>query len=201
MSASGTASASAAATCPPRSAARSTRQALALLDADPDTELIVLVGKPPAAEVEAALADAPPGCGTPVLFALLGPGRPDLTAAGRAGRWRPLGAGVAASRAAWPGAGATATRRGAPVCAALFSGGTLCDEAMVAGAAERSGRSRSNIPLRRSGSRVRRGRRRDAGHAMIDFGDDALTRRPAAPDDRPLAAARAARRAEAADPP
>ena len=45
--ASATASASVAATCPPRSAGRSTRAALALLDDDPATELVVLVSKPP----------------------------------------------------------------------------------------------------------------------------------------------------------
>ena len=55
-SASAPRSASAAATCPPRSAALSTREALRRLDADPAVELIVLVSKPPAAEVAAEIA-------------------------------------------------------------------------------------------------------------------------------------------------
>ncbi len=59
----------------------STRTALARLDADPDVELALLVSKPPADEVAAALTAYADGLGTPVLTALLGPGRPDLTAA------------------------------------------------------------------------------------------------------------------------
>src|SRR5204862_150235 len=59
----------------------SARQALRLLDADPGTDLVVLVGKPPAPEVEAVLAEVVADMRTPVLTALLGAGKPDLTAA------------------------------------------------------------------------------------------------------------------------
>ena len=54
----------------------------------------------------------------------------------------------------------------------FFSGGTLCDEAMVI-AAEQLGPIASNIPLEPDwalGSDLR-----SAGHLMIDFGDDRLT--------------------------
>ncbi len=60
---------------------RSARAALAALDADPATELIMVVSKPPAAEVAAELRGVAAGLATPVQFALIAPGEPDLTAA------------------------------------------------------------------------------------------------------------------------
>ena len=70
---------------------RSTRQALAALAADEATESILVVSKPPAPEVLADLEAYAAGLGTPVHWATLGAGRPDLTAAvetflGAAGR-------------------------------------------------------------------------------------------------------------------
>ncbi|MEV8632477.1 FdrA family protein [Streptosporangium sp. NPDC051023] len=59
----------------------STLRALAALDADPATELIVLISKPPAPEVEDVVRRAVGSLTTPVVTALLGPGRDDLTAA------------------------------------------------------------------------------------------------------------------------
>ena len=75
----------------------STRTALARLDADPDVELVLLVSKPPADEVAASLTTYAGGLATPVLTALLGPGRPDLTAGDRGGAApaRPRRTGVA----------------------------------------------------------------------------------------------------------
>lgn len=61
-------------------AGRSTRQALAALAADEGTERVVVVSKPPAPEVLADLEAYAAGLGTPVHWATLGPGRPDLTA-------------------------------------------------------------------------------------------------------------------------
>src|SRR5262249_45527440 len=52
---------------------RSARAALAALDADPGTELIIVVSKPPAAEVAAGLRDFAAGLATPVQFALVAP--------------------------------------------------------------------------------------------------------------------------------
>ncbi len=54
-----------------------------MLDADPGTELILVVSKPPAPQVAAELEALAATLGTPVRFALLGPDRPDLTAAAR----------------------------------------------------------------------------------------------------------------------
>jgi FdrA protein len=160
----------------------SARRALALLDADPDVDLIVVVSKPPAPGVEADLREVAAALRTPVQFALLGAGRPDLTEAARVaaeaagGTWRalpwwpdPLAGGASAGPLAVP-----RTRlRGA------FAGGTLCDEAMIV-AADVLGPVASNIPLPGA---VRLGpdlRTADDGtrpaHVMIDFGDDELTR-------------------------
>ncbi|GIH99723.1 FdrA family protein [Planobispora takensis] len=59
----------------------STLRALEALDADPATELIVLISKPPAPGVADAVRQAAGKLSTPVVTAFLGPGRDDLTAA------------------------------------------------------------------------------------------------------------------------
>ena len=61
-----------------------TREALRRLDDDPAVELIVLVSKPPADDVAAEIEEYAAGLSTPVEYALLGAGRPDLTAAAEA---------------------------------------------------------------------------------------------------------------------
>jgi FdrA protein len=53
-------------TCLPRSWGRSIRQALAALAADPSTESIIVVSKPPAAEVLVAVRDYAATLGKPV---------------------------------------------------------------------------------------------------------------------------------------
>lgn len=146
---------------------RSTRTALALLDDDPGTELIVVVSKPPAPAVAAALHEYADTLSTPVDFAFVAPGEPDLTAATEAALGL-LGMPVPAWPH-WPGPDES-VRPGS--VRGLFAGGTLCDEAMVI-ASQRLGSVRSNIPLRPEW-------RLDpdepsTGHTMIDFGDDRLT--------------------------
>jgi FdrA protein len=153
---------------------RSASQALRALASDPGTDLVVVVSKPPDADVAARLRAEADELGVDVVWALLGFGQPDLTSAAdavveRLGRpavtwptWDP------ASDGARPTGGAL---RG------LFVGGTLCDEAMVI-ASEALGQVRSNIPLRPEWSLDVDGSGRwDAGdaHAMVDFGDDRLT--------------------------
>jgi FdrA protein len=149
---------------------RSARTALAALDEDTGCELIVLLSKPPAPSVAAGIREYAATLATPVQFALLGQGQPDLTEAAQAAltaigqpvpdwpRWAPAGA---APRAAAGGL------RG------LFCGGTLCDEAMVI-AAGRLGPVYSNIPLRPDWL-IDPQRPAGTAHIMIDFGDDALT--------------------------
>lgn len=160
----------------------STLRALEALDADPATELIVLISKPPAPEVARTVREAVAKLETPVVTALLGPGQDDLTAAAE-NALRALGVAVPAWRS-WPApaspppddrpraggrdtGGAGAGRTGTDTEGAggsgggtragtlwgVYSGGTLCAEArLIAG----SGR-------------------------FTDFGDDAYTRGRAHP--------------------
>jgi FdrA protein len=181
---------------------RSARAALTALDADPSTELIVVVSKPPAADVAARLRQFADGLATPVQFALVGPGEPDLTAATETAL-RTLGLAVP-DWPSWPGR--TAPTQHAGALRGLFAGGTLCDEAMVI-ATERLGPIWSNTPLRpdlRVAPRVLTPAATAAGsaatrHVMIDFGDDELTVGRAHPMiDQALRLERLA--AEAADP-
>lgn len=178
---------------------RSARAALAALDEDPATELIVLVSKPPAAEVAAKLRADADGLTTPVQFAMIGSGQPDLTAAAEAALW-------ATGRSVpdwphWPGRGVptgsgTGPAPGSGSLRGLFAGGTLCDEAMVI-ASERLGAIYSNIPLRPQWRADPRSSA--AGHTMIDFGDDELTAgRPHPMIDQRMRLDRLA--AQAADP-
>ncbi|TDD71482.1 FdrA family protein, partial [Actinomadura darangshiensis] len=69
----------------PEVSGRSALSALAALDADPGTELIVLVSKPPAPQVLDLIREAARRLDTPVVFALPMAGEDDLTrAAGKA---------------------------------------------------------------------------------------------------------------------
>jgi FdrA protein len=138
------------------------------LDEDPSVEMIVVVSKPPADDVAEALQDLAGTFGTPVHFALLGEGQPDLTAAAEGvlealgkplPEWQTWGTGT--SR---PAAGGHL--RG------LFVGGTLCKESILI-ATKALGPVQSNIPL---SSELALGSDLAAdGHSMVDFGDDALT--------------------------
>jgi FdrA protein len=170
----------------------STLAALAALDADPATELIAIVSKPPAKQVADRVLQAAGACSTPVVTAFLGRGQPDLTQAA-AEVLRALGRDTPEPR--WWSA---PTERSGPyrVVRGLFAGGTLCDEAMGI-AAEALGPIRSNIPLEPEWALP--DDLRAPGHLMIDFGDDRLTQgRPHPMIDQTLRLERIA--AEAAHP-
>jgi FdrA protein len=194
---------------------RSTLAALAALDADPDTELILVISKPPDGAVAARVRERAAGLSTPVRFAFLGAGQPDLAAA-TADALHALGtdpppailprAVLAPAISQISGADApndpvpSARSREMPspggALRGLFSGGTLCDEAMVIASAA-LGPIASNIPLRPEWALPAGGPA--TGHSMIDFGDDAYTRgRPHPMIDNGLRLERLA--AEAADP-
>jgi FdrA protein len=152
----------------------STREALRRLDADPDVDLVVVVSKPPAAEVAGDLASYVDTLATPVELGLLGRGQRDLTAVAEAVLAR---LGHAAPE--WPVAGTrnTGVATG-PLLRGLFVGGTLCDESMLI-ATEVLGPIRSNIPL--SDELALGDELLVDDHVMIDFGDDALTQGRAHP--------------------
>lgn len=160
---------------------RSARQALAALAGDRGTELVVVVSKPPADQVAQALRADADRLGLAVVWALLGPGQPDLTAAAAQvlsalGRpvppWPTWSPPPPTPPPTGPGAGRGPALRG------LFVGGTLCEESMLI-AAQVLGPVRSNVPLRPDWAlEVDGSGRWDAGgaHAMVDFGSDELTR-------------------------
>jgi FdrA protein len=102
-----------------------TRTALARLDRDTGVELVVLISKPPADEVARELTAYTESLGTPVHLALLGPGRPDLTAATE-DVLRALGRDVPE----WPVRGSTRAATGSRLHG-LFVGGTTKQEAQV----------------------------------------------------------------------
>jgi FdrA protein len=145
-----------------------TLDALAALDADPATERVLLVSKPPAPSVQESVEAAAAELSVPVRSAVLSAETPDLTAAVE-GLLRDMGLDVPT----WP------SRPGPAVSAVpgatlkgLYSGGTLADEAMLL-AAPALGDIRSNTPLR---PELDLGTDLFArGHVVIDFGDDALT--------------------------
>ncbi len=126
-----------------------TREALRRLDADPAVELIVLVSKPPAEDVAAAIRAYADTLATPVELALLGAGRPDLTAVAESALER-LGHAVPS----WPVSGSASPGTAGTLLRGLFVGGTLAGEArLIATDALGPG----------------------AGHTFVDFGDDAYT--------------------------
>jgi FdrA protein len=145
----------------------STREALRRLDEDPAVSLVVLLSKPPAAEVAAAVTEYAGTLATPVTTALLGPGAPDLTASAEQVLAR---LGVRAP--AWPVHGTARPVSGGRFLRGLFVGGTLCDEAMLI-ATEALGPVKSNIPL--SPDQALPPSLTAEAHTFVDFGDDALT--------------------------
>ncbi len=171
---------------------RSTLTALDVLAADGATEVIVVIGKPPAPEVADAVAARAAAIDKPVIVRLLGQGDADLTSTAEAA--------VVAAAKSWAEPRwwlAPEERNGRyPYIRGLFSGGTLCEEAILV-AGSKIGPIRSNVPLDPDlalGSDLRAD-----GHVMIDFGDDRLTvGRPHPMIDWSLRAERI--RAEAADP-
>lgn len=148
----------------------STLAALRALDADPAVEVIAVVSKPPDPAVAERVRAAAAGCATPVVPAFTGPDGVDLeTAAGRV--LGVLGRDVPVPRS-WPARGGRRGRRPGRLVG-LFSGGTLCDEAMAIAAAT-LGPIASNVPLDPNWALPDD---LDAeGHLAIDFGDDRFTR-------------------------
>jgi FdrA protein len=151
---------------------RAASQALKALATDEATDLVVVVSKPPDADVAARLRAEAAELGVDVVWALLGFGQPDLTAAAAQ-----VVARLGLPEVTWPTWGSVSAGSSAGALRGLFVGGTLCDEAMVI-ASETLGEVRSNIPLRAEWALDVDGSGRwDAGaaHTMVDFGDDRLT--------------------------
>ncbi len=148
--------------------ARSSLDAMAMLDKHEGTSLVVMISKPPPADVAERVAAAAGALTTPSVVGFLGRGRDDLTALTDkvlAALGRP-----ALHPPEWI-APLPANFRGGAV-RGLYSGGTLCDEAMVV-TCDLLGPIHSNIPLDPSWALP--ASLTAPGHLMIDFGDDQLT--------------------------
>ena len=148
--------------------ARSSLDAMTMLDQHEGTTLVVMLSKPPPAAVAARVAAAAGALKTPSVVGFLGRGRDDLTALTDkvlAALGRP-----ALHPPEWL-APPLANFRGGAV-RGLYSGGTLCDEAMVV-ACDALGPIHSNTPLDPSWALPHS--LTAPGHLMIDFGDDQLT--------------------------
>jgi FdrA protein len=167
-----------------------TLMAIDALEADPATRHIVLVSKPPAADVARRVLDRIAESAKPFTVCFIGASDLALPRNARAAATLKAAAELALGR---PLAGRAVARplhaRG-PYVRGLFAGGTLCSEAQVVFAAAGIPVS-SNVPV--PGAAALNGA--PAGHAMIDLGDDQFTRgRPhpmiePAVRDAPLAAA------------
>jgi FdrA protein len=172
-----------------------TLRALDLLAADDTTERLVVISKPPDPAVARRVADAAATTGKPVILAFPGmtdppPLPPGVRFAGSLEAAATWATGIPAASPADPPAVTPGMIRG------LFSGGTLCYEAMavVAGVV---GRVASNIPLRPEWRLA--DPNRSEGHTFVDFGDDAMTEGRAHPMIDPGLRNERFRR-EAADP-
>ena len=172
-----------------------TLRALDLLAADDTTERLVVISKPPDPMVARRVADAAATTGKPVILAFPGmtdppPLPPGVRFAGSLEAAATWATGIPAASPADPPAVTPGMIRG------LFSGGTLCYEAMavVAGVV---GRVASNIPLRPEWRLA--DPNRSEGHTFVDFGDDAMTEGRAHPMIDPGLRNERFRR-EAADP-
>lgn len=173
--------------------ASTTLQGLRLLQADEQTRAIVLISKPPAPAVARRVLEAAMGGDRPVIVCFVGADTDalrqrygerlvitrNLTEAAHAAL-AAIGLEAAGQRVEQSNVKTSAGERVSanvwPVkadgyLAALFSGGTLCDEAMHLWS-ERLGPVYSNIPLRPQW----RLSERQVGHVAIDFGADEYTR-------------------------
>jgi len=145
--------------------------ALLALDADPDSELIVLVSKPPDPEVTQRLQTLTDGLSTPVQFALLGPGQPDLTQAVES-----VLAAVGTTVPTWPVVGRPQHAGQIAQLHGYFAGGTLAAEALLL-ADELAPISTNLGPGAVPAAQALSG----GPHVVVDFGEDELTRGRAHP--------------------
>ena len=145
----------------------STLAALAALDDDPAVDVIAVVSKPPDLEVAERVATAAAACRTPVVLAMVGPGRPTLTDA--AAKISTMLGRTFGEPSSW---GPAPELRPGPILG-LFSGGTNCVEAL--GVLEPLvGPVRSNVHPE-AARRIGPDDDPAGAHVLLDLGDDELT--------------------------
>jgi FdrA protein len=184
--------------------ARMTRLAVRALEADPATEVLVLVSKPPAPAVaQSLLADLG---GKPTVAALIGlqdllPTPRQVRLVGTLEEAAAAAVGLLGAPAPRPGEGlAEPVRQAAGLdphrvaVRGLFSGGTLCYEAMVL-LSRQLGSVYSNVPLRPAWATPAP----EGAHVCLDLGEEEFTRSRPHPMLDPAARVEHIRR-EADDP-
>ncbi len=152
-----------------------TLMALDLLDADPATRHIVLVSKPPAADVARRVLDRVAKSTKPVTVCFLGgdglamPANAKFAATLEAAAHLATGTTPSAQLPELPPASA---RNAGRFVRGLFCGGTLCAEAQIV-FRQNDAEVRSNIPV--PGAKQLEPAS-NGGHVLIDLGDDDYTR-------------------------
>ena len=147
--------------------ARATMRALDALAEDEQTRAIVLISKPPAPQVAELVRKRAETMAKPVIFAMLGEGSTNLTVA-----TEEILRTISVQVPVWKSWGVVPSKTTGKYLRGLYSGGTLCDEAMVI-AAKELGTIHSNIPLKPEWKNDPFSASVD--HTFIDFGDDAMT--------------------------
>jgi FdrA protein len=137
----------------------STLQALAALDEDPSTDVIVVISKPPAAPVAAKVRAAAAGCSKPVVITFMGE---NTLEEGAAEVLAQLGMDKR-TYASWT---VDQDHHRPGLVRGLFSGGTLRDESRFVA-----------MPLLGEIGK----KEQDPGHTFIDYGDDEYTQGRAHP--------------------
>ena len=149
-----------------------TLMAIDLLDADPATKHIVIVSKPPAAEVAKAVLARVAKSTKPFTICFLGakldglPSNAKSSATLEAAAIAAAGKDIVATRVTPP-----RPRKGASLIRGLYTGGTLCAEAQVI-LREHGVDVTSNVPI--PGASMLGAS--SNGHSLIDLGDDEFTR-------------------------
>lgn len=164
-----------------RVAGRTTLRGIQALAEDPDTDVTVLISKPPAPEVAASVLELAAGSGKPVIACLLG-FRPDATDAAGVTFAATLEdaarlAVSAAGNGAVPDTPQTVTGRrpgvGRRYLRALYSGGTFCYEALTMLGGRFDG-VHSNTSY--ASTQTLNDPWSSSGHTILDLGDDLFTR-------------------------
>jgi FdrA protein len=175
--------------------ARATLACLDLLEADPNTRLVLLVSKPPGDAVRLLLEQRLARFTKPVVTCFVGDrGSPSLAEAARQAFIAAEGREPRGDESALPGN--PRLRSAGKWLRGLYSGGTLCAEAAFR-AAQVLGAVTSNVSV--PGVQALDDPWTSVGHTLVDLGDDEFTRgRPHPMIDQGLRLERLAK--EAADP-
>lgn len=139
-------------------------QALAALDADPATDTIVIVSKPPAPQVRARVEEAAQGLSKPVVAVILGE-RPD---AARVGNITYAATLADAAHRAVELAGTAGFPRSDGGVVGMFTGGTLANEAAMIL------RDELGLPAD-NGEHPAGSMLHEGPHRVVDLGDDVYT--------------------------